>query len=81
MYTIQASVTLSNRQRYFVRHRTGYQTALCITHLSKDILKDKATYTKYVKDLISESESLQSMCQSPALDQETTSQDESTLIN
>ena len=56
--TFQSSVILSSRQRFLVQHRTGYETTLCITNLSKDILKDEATYVKYVQDLIAASKYL-----------------------
>ena len=51
----QTSVTLSSRQRYSVRHRTGGETSLYLANVPKDILKDEVEYIKYVKELIAQS--------------------------
>jgi len=48
------SVTMGNLQRYYVRHREGGQTAIYIGSVPKEALKDKETYTQYVKKLLDE---------------------------
>ena len=48
-------MTLSSRQRYYVRHRTGGETSLYLANVPKDILKDEVEYIKYVKELIAQS--------------------------
>lgn len=52
----QASLTMSNRQRYYLSHRKGGPTSICLVFVSKDMLKSKETYRDYVKSLLSECE-------------------------
>ena len=44
---------MSNRQRYFVRHRKGGKTSIYLGGIPKETLKSKDKYTAYIKDLIS----------------------------
>jgi hypothetical protein len=51
----QDSITLSNRQRYYIRRRGGAPAAIFIA-MKKDLLKNEQLYTRHVKKLISEGE-------------------------
>ena len=52
----QDSLTLSSRQRYFLRHRKGGVTSLYLGGVPKDSLGSKEKYTEYVKELVSDGE-------------------------
>ena len=52
----QQSLTFSNLQRYFLRHREGGITSIYMCNVEKEVLREKAKYTKFVKSLFAESE-------------------------
>ena len=52
----QQSLTFSNLQRYFLRHREGGITSIYMCNVEKEVLRAKAKYTKFVKSLFAESE-------------------------
>ena len=52
----QQSLTFSNLQRYFLRHREGGVTSIYMCNVEKEVLRAKAKYTKFVKSLFAESE-------------------------
>jgi hypothetical protein len=52
------SLTFSNLQRYFLRHREGGVTSIYMCNVDKEILREKAKYTKFVKSLFAESEDI-----------------------
>ena len=47
-------MTISHRQRYYVRHREGGQTSVYIGSIPKEVLKDKETYSQHVNKLLDE---------------------------
>ena len=49
----QDSVTLSNRQRYYIRRRGGVSASLYLV-VKKELLKSKDLYVGHVKKLLSE---------------------------
>ena len=49
---------MSNRQRYFLRHRKGGKTSIYLGGVAKDILALEEKYTSYVKSLVAEGVSL-----------------------
>ncbi|CAI8027162.1 hypothetical protein GBAR_LOCUS15553 [Geodia barretti] len=48
------SLTFSNLQRYFLRHREGGVTSIYMCNVDKEILREKAKYTEFVKSLFAE---------------------------
>ena len=54
----QQSLTFSNLQRYFLRHREGGVTSIYMCNVDKEILREKAKYTEFVKSLFAESEDI-----------------------
>ena len=53
--SLQNSLTLSNRQRYYLRkHNKGVKTSICLWDVAKDVLKDKDLFTQYVNTLLSD---------------------------
>lgn len=44
---------MSNRQRYFVRHRKGGKTSIYLGGIAKETLNSKDKYMVYIRDLIS----------------------------
>ena len=48
-------MTLSNRQRYYIRRRGGGSAAIYLA-VKKDLLKSEQLYTEHVKKLLSEGE-------------------------
>ena len=51
----QDSVTLSNRQRYYIRRRGDVPAAIYLV-MKKELLKNEQLYSRHVKKLISEGE-------------------------
>ncbi len=49
----QDSLTMSSRQRYFVRHRKGGKTSIYLGSIAKETLETKEKYTEYAKSLVS----------------------------
>ena len=51
---LQQSVTFSNLQRYYLRHRHGGVTDIFLCKMDKTLLQDKEKYTEHVKKLIAD---------------------------
>ena len=51
---VQSSLTLSSRQRYFLKHRKGGKTSIYLKGVDKELLKDQNKCTEFIKGLVTE---------------------------
>lgn len=51
---VQNSLTLSSRQRYFLKHCKGGETTIYLKGMDKELLQDQSKCTKFIKGLVTE---------------------------